>query len=117
MSLATAAELWRMSATGLARAIRTRPASSVEVVEAHLPGDRGWAGPEGAGGGGDRREPRDRPGRRGTTGRPGAGVALLARSQHQVAEAAGALPRDGVWELGGGGGHVAEELRGTHPEG
>jgi amidase len=36
MSLATAAELWRMSATELAQAIRTRQASSVEVVEAHL---------------------------------------------------------------------------------
>ncbi len=36
MSLATATELWRMSATELAEAIRTRQASSVEVVEAHL---------------------------------------------------------------------------------
>jgi amidase len=36
MSLATATELWRMSATGLAEVIRTRQASSVEVVEAHL---------------------------------------------------------------------------------
>ena len=33
---ATATELWRMSATELAEAIRTRQASSVEVVEAHL---------------------------------------------------------------------------------
>jgi amidase len=36
MSRATATELWRMSATELAEAIRTRQASSVEVVEAHL---------------------------------------------------------------------------------
>jgi amidase len=36
MSLATAAELWRMGATELAEAIRTKQASSVEVVEAHL---------------------------------------------------------------------------------
>ena len=36
MSGAPAAELWRMSATELAAAIRTRQASSVEVVEAHL---------------------------------------------------------------------------------
>lgn len=35
-SLATATELWRMSATELAEAIRTRQASSAEVVEAHL---------------------------------------------------------------------------------
>jgi amidase len=36
MSRATATELWRMSATELAEAIRTRQASSVEVVEADL---------------------------------------------------------------------------------
>jgi amidase len=36
MSGAPAAELWRMSATELAEVIRTRQASSVEVVEAHL---------------------------------------------------------------------------------
>jgi amidase len=36
MSGATATELWRMSATELAEAIRTRRASSVEVVETHL---------------------------------------------------------------------------------
>jgi amidase len=36
MSVDTATELWRMSATELAEAIRTRQASSVEVVEAHL---------------------------------------------------------------------------------
>ncbi|HZC99884.1 MAG TPA: amidase family protein, partial [Actinomycetes bacterium] len=36
MSPATATELWRMSATELAQAIRTRQATSVEVVEAHL---------------------------------------------------------------------------------
>jgi Asp-tRNA(Asn)/Glu-tRNA(Gln) amidotransferase A subunit family amidase len=36
MSVATATELWRMSATELAEAIRTKQASSVEVVEAHL---------------------------------------------------------------------------------
>ena len=36
MSVATATELWRMSATELAEAIRTRQVSSVEVVEAHL---------------------------------------------------------------------------------
>ena len=36
MSLTAATELWRMSATELAEAIRTRQASSVEVVEAHL---------------------------------------------------------------------------------
>jgi amidase len=36
MSVETATELWRMSATELAEAIRTRRASSVEVIEAHL---------------------------------------------------------------------------------
>lgn len=36
MTVATATEPWRMSATELAEAIRTRRASSVEVVEAHL---------------------------------------------------------------------------------
>lgn len=36
MSAATAAELWRMSATELAELIRSRQASSVEVIEAHL---------------------------------------------------------------------------------
>jgi amidase len=36
MTIAAATELWRMSATELAEAIRTRQASSVEVVEAHL---------------------------------------------------------------------------------
>jgi amidase len=36
MSNATATELWRMSATELAEAIRTRQASSVEVMQAHL---------------------------------------------------------------------------------
>jgi amidase len=36
MSSATATKLWRMSATELAEAIRTRQASSVEVIEAHL---------------------------------------------------------------------------------
>lgn len=36
MTPATATELWRMSATELAEAIRTKQASSVEVVEAHL---------------------------------------------------------------------------------
>jgi amidase len=36
MTVATATELWRMSATELAEAIRTRQASSAEVVEAHL---------------------------------------------------------------------------------
>jgi amidase len=36
MSSATGNELWRMSATELAEAIRTRQASSVEVVQAHL---------------------------------------------------------------------------------
>jgi hypothetical protein len=36
MSFVTATELWRLSATELAEAIRTRQASSVEVVEAHL---------------------------------------------------------------------------------
>lgn len=36
MIVAAASELWRMSATELAEAIRTRQASSVEVVEAHL---------------------------------------------------------------------------------
>jgi amidase len=36
MTAATATELWRMSATELAEAIRTRQASSAEVVEAHL---------------------------------------------------------------------------------
>jgi amidase len=36
MTVATAAELWRMSATELAEAISTKQASSAEVVEAHL---------------------------------------------------------------------------------
>jgi amidase len=36
MSVATITELWRMSATELARAIRSRQASCREVVEAHL---------------------------------------------------------------------------------
>lgn len=36
MTVATATELWRMSATELAEAIKTKQASSVEVVEAHL---------------------------------------------------------------------------------
>jgi Asp-tRNA(Asn)/Glu-tRNA(Gln) amidotransferase A subunit family amidase len=36
MSVATATELWRLSATELAEAIRTKQASSQEVVEAHL---------------------------------------------------------------------------------
>jgi len=36
MTAATAAELWRMSATELAEAIRTGRASSAEVVQAHL---------------------------------------------------------------------------------
>jgi Amidase/Polysaccharide deacetylase len=36
VSGATATELWRMSATELAETIRTRQASSVEVVQAHL---------------------------------------------------------------------------------
>ena len=36
MTVAAATELWRMSATELAEAIRTRQASSAEVVQAHL---------------------------------------------------------------------------------
>ena len=36
MSVATVTELWRMSATELAQAIRSKHASSREVVEAHL---------------------------------------------------------------------------------
>jgi amidase len=36
MTVATSTELWSMSATELAEAIRTKQASSVEVVEAHL---------------------------------------------------------------------------------
>ena len=36
MNVATATELWRMSATDLAEAIRSKRASSEEVVEAHL---------------------------------------------------------------------------------
>ncbi|HEY6747222.1 MAG TPA: hypothetical protein VI357_16075 [Mycobacteriales bacterium] len=40
MSSASATELWRMSATELAEAIRTGQASSVEVVEAHCGGSR-----------------------------------------------------------------------------
>jgi amidase len=36
MTRSTATELWRMSATELAEAIRKRRASSVEVVEVHL---------------------------------------------------------------------------------
>jgi hypothetical protein len=35
MSAATATDLWRMSGTDLAQAIRSRQASSQEVVEAH----------------------------------------------------------------------------------
>ena len=36
MSITTATELWRMSATELAEAIRSRQVSSQEVIEAHL---------------------------------------------------------------------------------
>jgi amidase len=36
MSVATATELWRLSATELAKAIRTRQLSSHEVIQAHL---------------------------------------------------------------------------------
>jgi amidase len=36
MTLTTAAELWRMSATELAEAVRSRQVSSQEVIEAHL---------------------------------------------------------------------------------
>jgi amidase len=36
VTVATATELWRMSATELAEAIKTKQASSVEVIEAHL---------------------------------------------------------------------------------
>jgi amidase len=36
MTIATATDLWRMSATELAEAIRSRQASSREVIEAHL---------------------------------------------------------------------------------
>jgi Asp-tRNA(Asn)/Glu-tRNA(Gln) amidotransferase A subunit family amidase len=36
MTLTTATELWRMSATELAEAIRSRQVSSQEVIEAHL---------------------------------------------------------------------------------
>jgi amidase len=36
MSVTTMTELWRMSATGLAEAIRFRQTSSQEVIEAHL---------------------------------------------------------------------------------
>ena len=36
MTVAAATELWRMSATELAEAIRSRQASSQEVIEAHL---------------------------------------------------------------------------------
>jgi Asp-tRNA(Asn)/Glu-tRNA(Gln) amidotransferase A subunit family amidase len=36
MSITTATELWRMSATELAEAIRFRQISSQEVIEAHL---------------------------------------------------------------------------------
>ena len=36
MSITTATELWRMSATELAEAIRSRQISSQEVIEAHL---------------------------------------------------------------------------------
>jgi amidase len=36
MTVATTTELWRMSATGLAEVIRSKQASSREVVEAHL---------------------------------------------------------------------------------
>jgi amidase len=36
MSLAAATELWRMNATELAEAIKTRRASSAEVIDAHL---------------------------------------------------------------------------------
>jgi hypothetical protein len=40
MSITTATELWRMSATELAEAIRFRQISSQEVIEAHLQLDR-----------------------------------------------------------------------------
>jgi Asp-tRNA(Asn)/Glu-tRNA(Gln) amidotransferase A subunit family amidase len=36
MSITTAAELWRMSASQLAEAIRSRQISSRDVMEAHL---------------------------------------------------------------------------------
>ena len=36
MSITTATELWRMSATDLAEAIRSRQTSSQEVIQAHL---------------------------------------------------------------------------------
>jgi amidase len=36
MSIATATELWRMSAIQLAEAIRSRQVSSRDVIEAHL---------------------------------------------------------------------------------
>src|SRR4029453_10133933 len=36
MSITTVTELWRMSATELAEAIRSRQVSSSEVIEAHL---------------------------------------------------------------------------------
>ena len=36
MTVAAATELWTLSATELAEAIRTRQASSAEIVEAHL---------------------------------------------------------------------------------
>ena len=36
MSVATATELWRLSATDLAQAIRSKQTSSQEVIEAHL---------------------------------------------------------------------------------
>jgi amidase len=36
MSVATATELWRLSATELAEAIRSRQVSSHEVIQAHL---------------------------------------------------------------------------------
>jgi amidase len=36
MSVATATELWRLSATELAEVIRSRQVSSHEVIQAHL---------------------------------------------------------------------------------
>jgi amidase len=36
MSITTAAELWRMSATQVAEAIRSQQVSSQDVIEAHL---------------------------------------------------------------------------------
>jgi hypothetical protein len=64
MSVTTATELWRLSATDLAQAIRSKQTSSQEVIEAHLrrieavnPAVNAVAGPQPAVGAGDHGDP------------------------------------------------------------